>query len=78
MKNVEFEISIIGLQKRVIKVIDRHRKYYFILDSQKQRDNVYKAIVDKWNRALSECNLLSFVEVPVIIKYVIIIVFKLI
>jgi len=56
---------MLGVRGRAIKVTDRYRRYLFVFDSSKDRDASYTAVHDKWNRALGECDLLSFVEVPI-------------
>ena len=56
---------MLGVRAKAIKITDRHRRYLFVFESSKERDATFSAIVDKWNRALTELDLLLFIEVPV-------------
>lgn len=73
MKSVTKEDHMLGVRAKAIKVAGRYRRYLFVFDSPKERNQYYLAIIDKWNRALGECNLLSFTEVPMNKEYVMII-----
>ena len=70
MKGVTKENHMLGVRSKAIKVSARYRRYLFVFDSPKERNISYNAVVDKWNRALGECNLLSFNEIPLDRKFV--------